>query len=334
MMGIVKLSTLLPSLAVPALALSALSLGSAAQSSTSGETQDATFEPVEVQPPFAVSRGADEITIPVPHDEKLVYSVDVELGFFEATAGTVTMTSKVEPWKSSLLVASGDGGGEVGFYHIHAKGKHDLYNLDATIETRHFPREWPRTVYKYTHQGSEKRRREIQLGLRGETHRASYRGDTKKNAPKGQRVWKEREYKDAPRETVDMLSAVYLSRRLIESGEKSMSFPLIDKLNLWNMRLERGDKQTIEVGAGKFKCVKLELIPEPAGKGTSKADKAKFEGLFGLRGAIELYVDETTGVPVKIAGDLPAGIFTFQVEVNLKSFKGTPEGFAPTKAAK
>ena len=85
---------------------------------------------------------------------------------------------------------------------------------------------------------------------------------------------------------------------------------------------------------GHRKCVKLELIPEPAGKGTSKADKAKFEGLFGLRGAIELYVDETTGVPVKIAGDLPAGIFTFQVEVNLKSFKGTPEGFAPTKAAK
>lgn len=291
-------------------------------------TEVADAEPV----PMVVERGEGLASLPVPRDEQLVYQVTVDLGLFEATAGTVTMSSKVEPWQTSLLLAGEEDLGDVGVYKIHAKGKHSWYDLDATIETRILPQEWPRFSYRYTHEGSEKRRREIQLGERGEVYKASYRGDTKKNAPKGQRVWRERQYREVPRETVDMLSAVYLARRMVESGEEEMTFPLIDKLRLWKMRLKRDKTGNVTTPAGTFECTRLNLVPEVWTEGEeelTEKQKEKFEGLFGLKGAIELMVEKDTGIPVRIRGDLPAGPFTFEIDVELKKYSGTPEAFQP-----
>lgn len=286
----------------------------------------------EVPGPLVIERGEGHASLPVPRDEKLVYKVTVDVGLFEATAGTVTMTSKVEPWQTSLLLAGDEDLGDVGVFHIHAKGKYSFYNLDAKIETRVLPQEWPRFSYRYTHEGSEKRRREIQLGERGDVYRASYRGDTRKNAPKGQRVWRERQYRDVPQETVDMLSAVYLARRMVESGDAEMTFPLIDKLRLWQMKLKRGKTGNIKTEAGTFECTRLQLIPGvwPGDEAEmTEKQKEKFEGLFGLKGAIELMVHKETGVPVRIRGDLPAGPWTFEVDVELQSYTGTPDEFLP-----
>ena len=46
-----------------------------------------------------------------------------------------------------------------------------------------------------------------------------------------------------------------------------------------------------------------------------------------MRGDIHLWVDGKSGVPVRIQGDIPAGILTLGVDVRLKSSVGTPASF-------
>ena len=105
---------------------------------------------------------------------------------------------------------------------------------------------------------------------------------------------------------------------------------MVEKDRLWEFTLRRGEERRIETGAGSFDAVQIKLEPKPWEGEEIDAEKiAKFEGLFGMRGVIKLWADVETGVTVRIQGDLPAGIFTFSIDIVLNSYEGTPADFAP-----
>jgi hypothetical protein len=54
----------------------------------------------------------------------------------------------------------------------------------------------------------------------------------------------------------------------------------------------------------------------------------KFKGLFGIHGSLSIWLEKETGVPVSIEGILPAGPLNVGINLRLKGFRGTPEGFA------
>ena len=279
---------------------------------------------------FIVPRPGPVLVL--PRDETLIYDAQIELGPFSASVGTVTQKSKVEPYQRSLLLNSGSENGEAGLetatVSIRAQGDYTFYEMDSLIETRVLPKEWPQVTYRMISKGTEKRRKEIKLGQHEGSFQASYRKDTSYNAPKGTRIWREPAFREIPEDTVDMLSSIFLARTLIEDKVDTLSFPLIDKLQIWDVKLTRGKEKRMKLPAGTFDVVEIIIQPKPRpGEGVDEKKKKKFKGLFGMRGDIHLWVDGKSGVPVRIQGDIPAGIVTLGVDVKLKSYAGTPSTF-------
>jgi len=268
----------------------------------------------------------------LPRDETLIYDAKFELGPFSASVGTVTQKSRVEPYQSSLLLNTGSESGEAGLetatVSIRAQGDYTFYEMDSLIETRILPTEWPQVTYRMVNKGTEKRRREVKMGTHEGSFQASYRKDTSHGAPSGTRIWREPTFREIPEDAVDMLSSIFLARTLIEDGVNALTFPLIDKLQIWQVTLRRGREKRMKLPAGTFDVVEIIIQPSPReGEEVAAAKKKKFKGLFGMRGDIHLWVDKKSGVPVRIQGDIPAGIVTLGVDVRLKSYAGTPSNF-------
>lgn len=302
-----------------------------------GQAEDAVAGPsVGPDSPLVIARGEDMLSLQIPRDEELVYRVKVDIGPFESVAGTVTLSSGVEPFEDSLLFDIDPAEEpattrETAWIRIHAAGDYEFYSMDSRIETRLLPQDWPWLRYSYEHKGTEKRKRELLLGMKDGVLVSSYRRDTDKNAPKGERIWKDPpKERDVPAGTVDMLSAVFLVRTMLSEGRMRASFPLIDKRDLWEMRISRGLIRKTTVVAGTFDTLQVMLDPkrfpgEPAEEGESE----RFEGLFGIHGSIQLWVHVETGVPVRIQGDLPVGPLTLGVDIQLERYRGTPAPFRP-----
>ncbi len=278
--------------------------------------------------PCWIDRGSDELPLMVPRDEELVYQVEVAWGVLQAAIGTVTMTSGVEPYRPSLLLDGNGGsvepGAETAWVKAHAYGKHLLYTMDATLEARHQPQEWPRLVYRSTQEGSEQRRRELLFGLKDRKSVSSYRSDTSRGAPRGTRIWKEPEFRDVPPDALDMTSAVYLVRVFIVRGLAETKFTVLEKRRLWEITLSRGETRVQETTAGRFASVEVILQANPHPGEPEDAKTERFEGLFGLRGSIHLWVELHTGIPVRIQGEVPAGPLMLDVDIQLASHRGTP----------
>ncbi|MEW6072515.1 MAG: DUF3108 domain-containing protein [Planctomycetota bacterium] len=300
-----------------------------------GPTQDPPAPPAG---DLLVPRGEGEVPLRVPRDETLTFRVRVDLGLLSAAVGEVTMTSAVRPYQESLLLTPGVEGAaaprETGQFRIHARGDYSLYSMDATIDTRILPQDWPHLAYRYVHRGSENRRREILVGTKDGRRQSSYRKDTKKGAPEGTRIWKDPRFRDVPAATVDMLTALYLSRSLVCDDLRVLRFPLIDKDRLWQLRLTKGLRRRLETAGGTFDVV--EILLEPSHYPGEKEDEEKeeqFQGLFGIHGSIHLWADRRTGIPVRIQGDLPIGPLTLGIDVELASYAGTAPEFQPIVAA-
>lgn len=310
-----------------------------AGAAVAGDTDEVTVEAKAPQPsankgPLRLERGEDRQGILVPRDEELVYDVHVGWGIIGAALGTVTMSSGVERYRPNLLLPQ-PGDKESGerytcWMKAHAYGKHLLYTMDATLESRIQPQEWPRVVYRSTQSGSENRRRELLIGKKQDGIWASYRKDTSRGAPSGTRIWREPVEKEVPADAVDMISAVYLARTAIAEGIAEVKFPLIDKLELWDMTIKRGEASIHETPLGKFRVVQVLIEPKPfAGEDVDEESVERFEGLFGLQGQVGIWMHEGTGVPVHIQGILPVGMLELEVDITLTEYKGTPEAFVP-----
>ena len=126
-----------------------------------------------------------------------------------------------------------------------------------------------------------------------------------------------------PVDTLDFLSSIYLIRAFINAEMAEIETPLLDKDRLWNLSLKSGEAKDIEVPSGRYACRKILIDAE---KPKSESHKGKFGGLFGMKGSMNFWVHESTGVMVQISGELPLGI---DVDIRLKDMKGAPAGLAP-----
>lgn len=287
----------------------------------------------EAQAPSALffDLGGEAPKLQIPRDEQLKFGVYIAVGPIGATVGTVKLESGVIPYVESLVRLApasppSDKPRETGWLRAKAEGGYLWYDMETVLDSRYLPKAWPSISHFYRQSGSENRRRENMIGLLEGRNQTSYRADTRHGAPEGQRVWKSAQYRDLPAGTVDMLGAVYLARTLLASGEKKLTFPLLDKRTLWEMSLERGEEKRIEVPLGSFDAVEIKLTPGNW-PGEPVTESKKFRGLFGIRGSIHLWVEKSTGVPIRIQGDLPAGPITIKCDIYLEQATGTPANF-------
>lgn len=301
-----------------------------------------------------IERGAGRLPLFVPPAEKLDFRVEISIGpIRRASVGRFELATGVEPYRTGLPLpgqAPADEG-RVGWLRSTAKGGHLGYHVEHEYLVRHLPVDWPRTIFRDTQSGSENRRRELKLGEREGRLEIVYRSDRhcsgcdrREHVVAGafpwqgekhcerckraeHRVWRDPQTRALPGGTVDMLSAVYLARSLILADEERVTFPLIDKTRVWDVLLERGRRAVIETRAGSFDAYQVVLsttLPE----GEEPSD-GEFEGLFGIRGSIEIWVHALTGVPVRIAGVVPVGPLKLDAAILLGGYQGTPSAFVP-----
>jgi hypothetical protein len=288
--------------------------------------------------PYVYQPGAGLPALLVPRDETLVYRAHIDFAIFSGEVGTVTQTCRVKDQTASVIVMEPEPAGETASIRLEAAGSYAWYELESTLETRVLPQDWPRLRYAQESKSSRgTRRREVLLGRDAEGEwKSSYRGDTRKGAPDGIRIWRAAEEREVPPGTLDSLTAVFMARTLIREEQETLSFPLIDKDRVWRLTLRRGESRRMETGAGTFDVVEVVLQPEPW-PGESFAEKEEeFEGVFGIHGSIHLWVEKKSGVAVRIQGVIPVsdGLFKLGVDVILDSYSGTPSDFAPVRTAK
>lgn len=285
--------------------------------------------------PFLFEPGASVPGLLIPREERLEYDAYLDLGILRTHVGTVDqICSVVEHPASVLMVKPTASGGETASILLKASGSYFLYEFESSLETRMFPQEWPRLSHQSVTKTSQTRRREVLLGRKNGVMTSSYRSDTTKGAPPGERIWRVAKERTVPEGTLDMLTAVFQARTLIRLGSETLTFPLLDKDRLWQLRLRRGPERIIETREGVFFDA-LEVVLEPEAFPDEELGKsaARFEGVFGINGTIHLWVDKHTGIAVRIQGDLPvADAITLTIDVVLRSYSGTPPEFAPAPA--
>jgi len=301
-----------------------------------------------------IDRGADRLPIWIPPGEELVFQVVLDLGKLGSLdVGSVTLASGVERYVPGLAGQREDTAQElkVGWLRGSASGGYLGYELDHEITTRINPQAWPRTILRDTQRGSENRRRELLLGWRDGAAVSSYRRDVHcqgcrrrehfvesslpwsdehhcdKCRRAEHRVWREGSERAVPEAAIDMLGAVYLARTFMRSGESDARLDMVETDRLWDVTLRRGKRRSIKTRAGVFSSSEILLHSSvPAGE---EHTEREFAGLFGIRGELHLWMQDPTGVPVLIEGELPVGdLFDLKVSVVLKEHSGTPQAFA------
>ncbi|MFT7486628.1 MAG: hypothetical protein ACI9F9_002483 [Candidatus Paceibacteria bacterium] len=313
-------------------------------------------DPNLVEGSFRVLRDGQE-SLWIPPGEFLEFEVEVDLGVIgDATVGTVEMSSGVEPFVSGLPLPGQklkEGGPLVAWVRIAAHGGHLGYDLDHSITTRFLPQVWPNWIYSEVQAGSEHRKREIKLGKLDGEWTSRYRGDGHcrscvrkehyleaslpwnsdyhcKKCKRGEhRTWGTARDRAVPAQTSDILGAVYLARSLVRGAQSELKLFMIQKEQLWDVTLERGVVKNIKVGAGTFTCQEVRLVVKhPEGEANTNS---QFAGLFGIKGALKIWLHQSTGVPVLIEGDVPVGgIIDLHASVRLVKYRGTPKAFLGT----
>lgn len=306
-------------------------------------------------PGLVVDRGEEELGFVVPDHEILEFDVVVDMAVLGQTGlGTLELSAGTEEYRTSLASTEPGvpTGRKVGWIRARAWGSYLNYVLDHTIEARFLPQAWPRVIYRDTQQGSESRRRELMYGRRADQPTAWFRKDRhcngcgrpehfmsgtwpfsanhhcKKCKRRDHRLWREPVTNEIPAQAIDMLSAIHLARAMVREQRQEVTFPLLDKDRWWETTMTRAERRVIETPAGRFRCRAVKLSPKlPQGD----EDEKRFRGLFGMHGTLSFWLEESTGVPVKIQGVIPVGPLDLDVSLRLRNYEGTPRGFEPAE---
>ncbi len=339
----------LPSAALPAVSSSpststAQPTDSEGEEPPAGTPAPAGVSVLETAPEgtFRVDRGPGRLPLFLPRDEELTFRARIRWGLIDTRVGTITLSTGVEPYRESVLFGGGGGasGRETAWVRARASGRHTFYSMDSTVESRFQPQTWPSMVLNFRQEGSERRRRETLVGIRDGERVRSYRSDTSSGAPRGTRIWRPAQFAPVPEGAMDSIVGVYLLRTMLLAGEEEVEFPMLDKERLWWVHSELGETRRVDTHVGSFEAravriasTRLDLsadVDEQIAKlERPDAPDPDFEGPFGIRGDIRLWVEQTTGVPLWIEGDLPIGPITLNLDIRLERFRGTPEAFRP-----
>ena len=133
---------------------------------------------------------------------------------------------------------------------------------------------------------------------------------------RGHYAWRTRTEHRFEDSYVDLLSAIYLAREAdLEPGAEPLVIPVISDTRRWKVRVRSLARKRLTVAAGEFDAVQLVLEPLI----DDDAEKTeRFEGLFGLNGAIRIWVDVEDRRPILIEGNLPFAFLDLKAKIELE----------------
>ncbi|MBN1418526.1 MAG: DUF3108 domain-containing protein [Planctomycetes bacterium] len=144
-------------------------------------------------------------------------------------------------------------------------------------------------------------------------------------------VWTQREHFTVKDAYMDPLACIYAARGVpFEVGGAKAVFPIVQDHDLWSVEVRAVGREAKEVDAGTFACLQVSVEPKPASEGAEIKDE--FQGVFGIQGSIQIWIDERTRIPVLVRGSIPFAFMTLHAEVILKEIRSRPAGPTPASA--
>ncbi|MGE3164231.1 MAG: DUF3108 domain-containing protein [Planctomycetota bacterium] len=282
-----------------------------------------------------------------PLRERLVYEGRVEKAGLWLTVGQATFTANRADNGELVLQAE-------------AKGKKFGYTLDTKLTSRFAVGSDQPFIHTYSQKGSEEREKKLMFegpeiafwrlkhcrqdgctepgheikktkwvgGLIPWGKRREHCSDRHCGIPTHQ-VWVLRHNHQTTAPHVDYLTAIYKARHLdFSTSAEPQCVRVVSDTDLWVIRVSATREETIETPAGKFETIKLVLDPQS----DSGEVKKEFEGLFGLNGAIGVWVDRETHRPVRVQGQLPFAFLNLHAIVELIKVEEAPAPAVNTAA--
>lgn len=115
-------------------------------------------------------------------------------------------------------------------------------------------------------------------------------------------VWRTRARIQVGATVRDMLSVIYYARSLrFTPQEPSHLVEVVQGRNVWKVQVSLVKSEFVEVPAGRFAANLIAITP------VSQHDE-KFEGLFGIKGSLKVWLDQASGQPVQVTGTIPFGV--------------------------
>ncbi len=132
-------------------------------------------------------------------------------------------------------------------------------------------------------------------------------------------VWRVRASHKNEKPTYDLLSAVLIARNFdLKIGGKGNDIRLVDGRDLWEMSIRVIGEEIINTKIGDFDTLSLKLTARPLNDHAKRGDS--FEGLFGLRGDIGVWVDKKSKIPIRVRGSYPL-VFDIPIEIMIESIE-------------
>lgn len=285
----------------------------------------------------------------LPKDETLRYVVEATFGPIRSLdVGKVFLRAWLPPDEREAgaqpadASQAADGTRQVASIVALATGSVMGHEMIHRIDVRWLTGLEPRVEMIETRRGSRVGNRELRLGESRNGWHAFYRKDKhcrkcedQAHVVEGSMPWSDPSHCDGcllpehriwgyskdfaiPVDSVDIVSALFVSRRFLKSGESEALLSIVQHDDLWRVRIKRGERQRIETPAGTFNCVRILISPELAvGEGLKGDVSKRFEALFGLHGSITVWVDAQGAFPVSIEGEAPVGPFEVFVRASL-----------------
>jgi hypothetical protein len=130
-------------------------------------------------------------------------------------------------------------------------------------------------------------------------------------------VWLPRYTHEVDTAFLDMLTALFAARSAELKVGTSIVVPLVIDRDRWAITVTSQKEERIEVKAGKFTCVKVTLQPENV-RDPDRRTQEQFQGIFGLNGTINVWLDKETRLPVQISGSIPFAFMNLNCHVELR----------------
>ncbi|MDX9702211.1 MAG: DUF3108 domain-containing protein [Candidatus Auribacterota bacterium] len=196
-------------------------------------------------------------------------------------------------------------GKEYYLFKGHAQGGHLIFTIDLNLEAYVDYHTLKPEFFLYRQTGFESRMRK--LDFKWETGEIVYFKRSNETEP-----YVERARTPMQPHTRDILSTLYFARSIEPVIGATKVMRLIEKRDIWTVDVVVTDKKELTASNGKkYNALLIKILPRQTG------NNEMFQGLFGLKGDISLWVTEERRIPVQIEGDYPLGFFNLPITVVL-----------------
>jgi len=254
----------------------------------------------------AAARGADVKIIPFTPGEKLSYVVRVWLGWDK-----LGMSVGTAEFLCDQVVVDGERAYQ---FQIVANGGAFGYRVRSRLTSQIDADTLKSIRFAEVHAGSEKRKKRLEFTPTSIAYWKYSRVRLANGKKTQRRAWRLKRINEVDHPFCDMLSALYLARGFdLGASAAPQWIDVADAQRLWRLQAKAGRAMKLSVPAGTFQAVAVDFKSTPL---NHDAREKQFTGLFGMKGAMQIWVDTVSRRILRIRGTIRVGI-NLKVDISL-----------------